>query len=247
MKKGWKVFWIICSVILVAGIGLCIAGVSMGANLYALFDVLEYEEVKEITREEKSVEKIPGQQQEDTTSQTAGNLPAESAYTYEGIKALDADVGGAALVVEAYDGDVVKVDVSQLSQVQKLHCRQEGSELEIEAGGKNHLSKEDVIKVLVPKNLVLREANFDVGAGVLQMNGVSVSELDISVGAGMVECTLPGGKNDYNYSLECGIGSINLGGDEYSGIGQEQKIHNQQRQSVEIECGVGQVTIQFAN
>ena len=38
MKKGWKIFWITCSVVAVLGITLCVAGVAMGGDIASAYE-----------------------------------------------------------------------------------------------------------------------------------------------------------------------------------------------------------------
>ena len=50
---------------------------------------------------------------------------------------------------------------------------------------------------------------------------------------------------DYNYELECDMGSIRIGDSKYSGPATERSINNRAGQWMEIACSVGSVDISF--
>ena len=52
-------------------------------------------------------------------------------------------------------------------------------------------------------------------------------------------------RQDYNYKIQCGAGSVNIDGDQYSSLGVERKIDNRAARSMELECGVGTIEVQF--
>ena len=47
------------------------------------------------------------------------------------------------------------------------------------------------------------------------------------------------------YDLNCDIGSIVCGEREFTEIGSEYQIENQSDKTMSIECGVGEVNVQF--
>ena len=57
--------------------------------------------------------------------------------------------------------------------------------------------------------------------------------------------TATGKESDYNYTLDCGIGSLELNGKSYSGLGREQNIDNQASKKIAMECGIGEIELNF--
>lgn len=92
------------------------------------------------------------------------------------------------------------------------------------------------------------EAEFEVGAGELFLELLDTRRLDGECGMGDMELTLAGSAKDYNCDLECGIGSISLGEDEYSGLAREKKIRNKGAgREICLECGIGEIVVSFEN
>lgn len=64
-------------------------------------------------------------------------------------------------------------------------------------------------------------------------------------GVGSIELEMSKSVSDYNYKMECGVGDICIGNDQYSGLGQTRKIDNGSSQEISLECGVGSIEISF--
>ena len=128
--------------------------------------------------------------------------------------------------------------------------------------------KEVSVKVgaglLTADDLHAEEMDIDVGAGQVYLNSFYARELDLECGAGeaelygeieretKIECgvgrvsfTAVGSREDYDYKVSCGIGSVTVGEDSYSGLGGERKISNGGSKKMEIECGIGEVEVSF--
>ena len=58
---------------------------------------------------------------------------------------------------------------------------------------------------------------------------------------------LKGVKEDYNYDLECGIGEIRCADESYSGFGKDYTIDNHAAKNMEIESGIGKITVKYMN
>lgn len=98
------------------------------------------------------------------------------------------------------------------------------------------------------KDINAEELNITVGAGQANVDQVSVSKLDIEVGLGQVNIALNGVQEDYNYAIECGIGSVTVGTVSYGGFAAEQSVTNEgATKDINVECGMGEVIIQFKN
>lgn len=195
--------------------------------------------------------------QQDSTTTASGQ-------EYSGIQSIDLSVGGGEVIVEVYDGTSVVVDSSGVkNSSQKLSVYRDEEELEIEWRTGVVTTSVGTLKIYVPKAGVA-EISAKVGAGELTLKGVVVSELDVELGAGKAniaadvlaeadfECgagemnvSLPGTESDYNYNLRCGIGRINVGGKNYEGLANKTKMNNNVGKYIDIDCGVGEVTVSF--
>ena len=95
------------------------------------------------------------------------------------------------------------------------------------------------------KNFSAKEAKFKCGAGQMTGTGDVTESMDVKCGVGETDLKLKGKQEDYNYDLKCGIGEIQCGGRSYSGLGREVQLDNQASKKMNVECGIGQITIDF--
>lgn len=89
------------------------------------------------------------------------------------------------------------------------------------------------------------ELDLECGAGEADLYGDALKKVKIECGVGTVSYSAAGSREDYDYEVECGIGSVTVGDDTYSGLGSERKIHNGGSRKMEIECGIGAVDVSF--
>ena len=114
------------------------------------------------------------------------------------------------------------------------------------------------------KGVQAQEISASVGMGQLEFYDMDVALLDAEVGMGelvargnirekaSLECamgnmqlTLTGSERDFNYHLEAAAGNIDLGRNSYSGLAREQKIDNGASKNLDVECSMGNISIQF--
>ena len=95
-------------------------------------------------------------------------------------------------------------------------------------------------------NITSRQIEIEVGAGELNASQILTDELSVEAGLGQVNIDLNGVQEEYNYSVECGVGKVQVGEFSYSGLGTEKYIKNAgATKRIEIECGIGEVIVNF--
>ena len=95
-------------------------------------------------------------------------------------------------------------------------------------------------------NITARQFELEVGAGEANVTQLFVDALDVDAGLGQVNIALNGVQEEYNYSVECGIGTVVVGENSYSGLGEEQNVRYEgATKKIEIDCGIGKVKVQF--
>lgn len=93
-------------------------------------------------------------------------------------------------------------------------------------------------------NAVLKNADLDNGMGNLEIEGVLFGDSKIDCGIGNVNLKLFGDEKDYYLDIDSGIGTIRLNG---SKISAEYKKNKGALNSIEIDGGIGDVTIDIDN
>ena len=110
-----------------------------------------------------------------------------------------------------------------------------GNQVEISAGAGN---------VTIEK-ISAAAMTLETGAGEIDIMNAAVSEGEIECGMGEIDLTLAGKKTDYECFTECGMGSVWIGDEEYTALGSEKHINQGAEKKLSIECGAGEIHIDF--
>ena len=218
MKKGWKVFWIVCAVMAAAGIAMTVTGIALG-GLAMLSNADEAGPVHDwLQRTGRRVE-------------TENTVPdGEMITAYEGIDEISLDLSNLGIVVTPSDSEAVIVDTSQLrSDIREdVVISQNGGELEMETDGHSgfHWNADDpgMLYISIPRGAYYNSFSADVGAGALEMEGVSAGEISLEVGAGQI---IAEGFCTDVLEADCGAGQISLQGEVL--------------RTADLNCDVGEV------
>lgn len=244
MKKGWKLFWIICAVTGSVGIICCMTAAILGVHTSDLENIFVFhlddgDDVAHGIHEDHEYEY--GESAKET----------DMKETYFGIEKIEVDASGIQLQVLPSDDGDVHVEAAGIDSRLKYRCWQEGAELKISTTHKlrviNRIDGYATVWLYLPARQLqeielsneageiyveqahARELAVKVGAGTARIDDFTVSEADFDCGAG--EITAEGqilGDGD----ISCGVGEIML-----MLAGREEDF------SYEVDCGIGSVVI----
>lgn len=153
------------------------------------------------------------------------------------------------------------------SSLEELEMEVGAGEMNISGINLNKLKTEVGAGMLVLSDMEIRDISVDVGAGKMEAYGITAGEAEFSVAMG--ECTyqgniagkleaecamgnmlleLTGSETDHNYEIECSAGNIQVGSIfTATGLACEKTINNHAASTFEIDCGMGNVTVNFEN
>lgn len=101
-------------------------------------------------------------------------------------------------------------------------------------------------EVEAEKMNIFGDAVISVGLGNVEISGVVDGSLDFSCGMGNIEFE---GKNsvydDYNYDISCAAGNVEIDHSRFSGLAFDRQIDNHSHKDINIDCGMGNVSISF--
>lgn len=149
---------------------------------------------------------------------------------YEGIDEISLDLSNLGVSVVPYDGDKILVDTTRLGSGirDKVIISQDGKELEVETGSHHrfHWNAEDpgMLYISIPQGEYYSSFTADVGAGLLEMEGVSAGEISLEVGAGQI---IAEGFYADVLEADCGAGQISLQGEVL--------------QNADLNCDIGEI------
>ena len=261
MKKGWKIFWIICASLTGIGAALCIGGAVMGADFYEVEAALNTRSGWGWIDENEYYDDDDYDDYAETEycDGTRQNAPqqAEESMTFSGIKELDVDVNYLKVWIRESEESEVRTELSNIpgDMTDNLLLYQEGAELNVEIRGQNEWTKrmknfeEDAtLTIWIPKDIKLYSASIACGAGELLVDNIQATELELEIGAGFAEvanftvdqldvsCEVGEvslfGTAMQESQIECGIGAVG-----YQAVGSKGDYY------YDIECGAGTITI----
>ena len=239
MKKGWKIFWIICAVLAATGIFLAVAGTALGG-----LALLRDEQDEHIVRDWMDRLGIRIRNEVTVTTDvselpdgeyTPGEINGRDITSYSGIDELDLELTGMSVCVLPYDeelgeiyaGDIV-VDTSQCRDDLKdmITVTQDGSELQVHMEDRGRLNTQDsgIMYISVPRWIYFQKITADAKAGLIELSEIEARELEVKTDAGQI---IVSAFSAERLDAECGVGQIILEG-EVTG-------------SAELDCNIGEV------
>lgn len=273
MRKGWKVFWITCTAVAGVGLACCIAGTAMGATVSAMneqfphgFHIIRRWNARsyadgETTSDTDMSETFSGIREVnmEVSAMSVQILPADS----NDIKLETANVDQRLKFNYYVDEDELVIETKKNlagitnaeggtlwlylpeSQIADIDLEIGVGELYVENLNADSFSLKVGAGEASVDNFNTRELDFDCGVGSISAAGTVKEEAKIDCGIGSVDFTTSGTEADYNYEISCGIGEVSLGGASYSGLGSKKHIDNSSAKDIHVECGIGEVTVNF--
>lgn len=184
-------------------------------------------------------------------------------YDFSEIEELKIDVERCAVYLETSSDADCHVAVDKNGGIQDVEVKQSGKELAVKCDSKERPEAE--IYIYLPE-IQMDKVNIDIGGGYLSIEDLETEKLEVSAGSGVVEVygnvlaeksawevgvgtmeiCMAGREEDYDYEISCGIGTVNMPLDSYSGLGTAKKIKNENAEyEMGIECGVGTIDFSF--
>lgn len=306
MKRGWKIFWIVCAALAGIGVVCCAASYALGVTMEKIadrypdgigFHETDHDSETSKTDSYESYEEALHAMEEAAEEDCDDDSKVETQSNGDGeiftkIRSIDAQVSAGAVEVHEDPSlaDGVRIVVKNVDKRLKLKYYKEAEDGELEITtvkrihgltGGHSVGK---IELYVPEGYTFEDVSFDMTAGALYIENIHTEELSVEVGAGMAEiagfrakeadfdcgtgniaatgisedevnidCGIgeityrtTGNETDYNYSLNCGVGDITCGENTYSGILKKKKVNNHAAKDMDIDCGIGEVTVTFA-
>jgi len=148
-------------------------------------------------------------------------------------KSIELDLGAAKLYAETLCADEVELSLGA-GEAAIGSIEAEETDLEVGTGS-----------CTVDSMASRKKADLEVGAGELTVSSYDGGSLDLECGIGTLAVDARGQEGDYNYEISCGIGSVQVGLSSYSGLGREKTINNGASKKISIECGIGDVELNF--
>lgn len=93
---------------------------------------------------------------------------------------------------------------------------------------------------------VAEEAEFSIGAGILKASGAFLGDVDVECAVGTAELKVKGQYEDFNYEVECSMGTVKIGGGTFGGLSSERTVDNNAPKDMKLECAMGGIHVKFS-
>ena len=186
--------------------------------------------------------------------------------SFKQARKLDLDVDKGVIRIAEKEG-ISQIQVNVQDIYGRTRCYMDESTLKIKReSGRSRGNDAPRIEVLIPAGKELDKLSLDMGAAECRVLGITLSKLEIDTGVGAVTFSgtvngdveietgvgdvtlnLTNPEQDYNYRIECGVGTIQVGGSSYTMLSHETHINNNAAYNMELECGVGSIKVNFSD
>ena len=144
----------------------------------------------------------------------------------------------------------VGAGTAKLSNISSVYDR---AEIEVGAGKlttetltvENHIDIEVGAGSANILNLTAATANIECGVGKMSVKGAVEGDTSIECGVGHIEMYLDAAESDYNYDIDCGIGTVLINGSKRGGLfaSNANMVNAGAKGNIKLECGVGKVEL----
>lgn len=275
MKRGWKIFWVIVAVLIAFGFICGAIALALGVTTADLnTEFVVQKETSFIGKEIRDTLEKSSRQYEfsDITDLDISVGACEVVIQESNTDSVRVDVSttGQDISMENDNGTLIiettrTVDLSdmfyskrKMAGILKIYVPEDMqfSSADLEFGACDvEISDLDIEQMTL--SLGASECNMErmnvqsfiveVGAGDFEYSGSISGNAEIGCGAGDVELELSGRKEEFNYSLSGGMGEIEIGEMKYGSLAVDKSIDNSAQKNMSIECGMGNVSVDFNN
>lgn len=266
MKKSTRILLILSLVFAVCGAAFGIVSACAGFQTADFQEAYKNGELQIALpkRWKEDIHRAVGQVQ-------SSDMDFSSSYTE--VDTLELDVVAADCAIIPTESE--EWHVSGYGLPASFFCRQDGNTLEIGSKKGFGLSilesifpvwQDAKLEIKIPAHQIVEKIKIDSGVGNLEMtdgmirceemeidSGVGDStiraditdRLEIDGGVGNLDITLIGEEEDFDYDIDGGVGTVQIGQDMYYEMGSDTKLDNDAEKEIRIDSGVGDVTVRF--
>lgn len=95
-------------------------------------------------------------------------------------------------------------------------------------------------------SLNVDNADFEVGMGSIEAKGDINKKLDAECAMGSIDLVLDRPVSEYNFDIDCSMGSVEIDGKEYAGIASSKNQKGSSDTLLDLECSMGAIVVDFS-
>lgn len=256
MRKRWKIFWIVCGSMFLAGIISCSVSWGMGTTLTDIArqfphgigwisededwddadeedeEDIEDDQDEEDDQNERKQEETAASQEKETMKDATGIIEGNGKAAYQNIREIKSTVGAGRIHLKTQP-DTDEITVESKDTHKKLGFRAYAKDGILYLTSNKKITKtrnvgKGTITVTLPADIELEEVELNLKAGELKAEQILAKDLEVNAGAGEV--------NILEFSADkaefkCGAGSVTAAGDA--------------KKKIDADCGVGEINLKL--
>lgn len=149
-------------------------------------------------------------------------------------ESVEIEFGAGELDIEGMCADKINLEVGA-SQASVEGIKAEEMAISVGAG------EVDAKRVEISGNI-----DISVGFGEVDFSGTADGDMNFSCGMGNIEFESERGfYEDYNYNVSCAAGNVEIDDYHFAGVSVTKQIDNHSHRNVNIDCGMGNVSVSF--
>jgi len=94
-------------------------------------------------------------------------------------------------------------------------------------------------------NINANNVNMECGVGNLVATGIISGDSYVKNDIGNIDLNMNGREENYNYSVDCGIGTVIINENRYSGVNSKTTKNDDAENSFTLDCGIGKITLKI--
>lgn len=146
-------------------------------------------------------------------------------------KDIKIDLGAGSLYADKLSADTVELTVGAGSmEVETLNAT-------------NLMEIENVAGNLIIHEMSARDVDVECGVGDIKIKGSIERDCNVTTGVGNVFLDIKGDEENYNYTVDCGIGHVIINDNSYNGITDTTIRNNNSVGTFRLECGIGKIEL----
>ncbi len=95
------------------------------------------------------------------------------------------------------------------------------------------------------ENIEAGESNITVAMGEAVLSGIFNGNMDLECSMGNLDVVIEGKEEEFNYSVEAALGTVELAGESYEGLATERTVDNGADKTINAEVSMGDIEISF--
>ncbi len=93
------------------------------------------------------------------------------------------------------------------------------------------------------KDGAIHSGDINCTAGSIDIGGTITGDSRVSTSVGKIDLDLQGKEEDYNYTIDCNVGSLTINGTKYNGVNKHITQQNSAPNNMSLSCEVGSITM----